>query len=148
MRQLKITKQVTNRETASLDKYLQEIGKVELITAEEEVELAQRIISGKDYDMMNKALDMIRAIAFEPTIGEVYEGIVRGVQTYGAFVEIAPKIQGLLHISEIDWTRVKNVEDVLKEGDTISVKLLEVDKAGKMKLSRKVLLPKPEKEGE
>jgi len=48
----------------------------------------------------------------------------------------------------IDWTRVKNVEDVLKEGDTISVKLLEVDKAGKMKLSRKVLLPKPEKEGE
>ena len=118
------------------------------VTIEEIEERGHIQISGKDYDMMNKALDMIRAIAFEPTIGEVYEGIVRGVQTYGAFVEIAPKIQGLLHISEIDWTRVKNVEDVLKEGDTISVKLLEVDKAGKMKLSRKVLLPKPEKEGE
>ncbi|HBB80892.1 MAG TPA: polyribonucleotide nucleotidyltransferase, partial [Cryomorphaceae bacterium] len=118
------------------------------VTIEEIDERGHIQISGKDYDMMNKALDMIRAIAFEPTIGEVYEGIVRGVQTYGAFVEIAPKIQGLLHISEIDWTRVKNVEDVLKEGDTISVKLLEVDKAGKMKLSRKVLLPKPEKEGE
>ena len=105
-------------------------------------------ISGKDAAMMDKALEMIRAIAFEPEIGEVYEGIVRGVQTYGAFVEIAPKVQGLLHISEIDWTRIKNVEDVLKEGDTVKVKLLEVDKAGKMKLSRKVLLPKPEKDGD
>jgi polyribonucleotide nucleotidyltransferase len=105
-------------------------------------------ISGKDTAMMDKALEMIRAIAFEPEIGEVYEGIVRGVQTYGAFIEIAPKVQGLLHISEIDWTRIKNVEDVLKEGDTVKVKLLEVDKAGKMKLSRKVLLPKPEKDGD
>ena len=105
-------------------------------------------ISCKDAAMMDKALEMIRAIAFEPEIGEVYEGIVRGVQTYGAFVEIAPKVQGLLHISEIDWTRIKNVEDVLKEGDTVKVKLLEVDKAGKMKLSRKVLLPKPEKDGD
>jgi polyribonucleotide nucleotidyltransferase len=54
----------------------------------------------------------------------------------------------LLHISEIDWTRIKNVEDVLKEGDKVRVKLLDVDKAGKMKLSRKVLLPKPEKDGD
>jgi polyribonucleotide nucleotidyltransferase len=97
---------------------------------------------------MNAALEMIRAIAFEPEVGATYEGIVRGVQTYGAFIEIAPKTQGLLHISEIDWTRIKNVEDVLKEGDKVRVKLLEVDKAGKMKLSRKVLLPKPEKDGE
>ena len=116
------------------------------ITIEEIDDRGHIEISGKDYDQMNKALEMIRAIAFEPEIGEVYEGIVRGVQTYGAFIEIAPKVQGLLHISEIDWTRIKNVEDVLKEGDKVRVKLLEVDKAGKMKLSRKVLLPKPEKE--
>ena len=116
------------------------------ITIEEIDDRGHIEISGKDYDQMNKALEMIRAIAFEPEIGEVYEGIVRGVQTYGAFIEIAPKVQGLLHISEIDWTRIKNVEDVLKEGDKVRVKLLEVDKAGKMKLSRKVLLPKPEKD--
>jgi polyribonucleotide nucleotidyltransferase len=115
------------------------------VTIEEIDERGHIEISGKDYDMMNKALEMIRAIAFEPEVGAEYEGIVRGVQTYGAFIEIAPKVQGLLHISEIDWTRIKNVEDVLKEGDKVRVKLLEVDKAGKMKLSRKVLLPKPEK---
>ena len=58
------------------------------------------------------------------------------------------RFKGLLHISEIDWTRIKNVEDVLKESDKVRVKLLDVDKAGKMKLSRKVLLPKPEKDGD
>ncbi len=115
------------------------------VTIEEIEDRGHIEISGKDYDMMNKALEMIRAIAFEPEVGAEYEGIVRGVQTYGAFIEIAPKVQGLLHISEIDWTRIKNVEDVLKEGDKVRVKLLDVDKAGKMKLSRKVLLPKPEK---
>ena len=115
------------------------------VTIEEIDDRGHIEISGKDYDMMNKALEMIRAIAFEPEVGAEYEGIVRGVQTYGAFIEIAPKVQGLLHISEIDWTRIKNVEDVLKEGDKVRVKLLDVDKAGKMKLSRKVLLPKPEK---
>src|SRR6056300_357398 len=115
------------------------------VTIEEIDDRGHIEIAGKDYDMMNKALDMIRAIAFEPEVGAEYEGVVRGVQTYGAFIEIAPKVQGLLHISEIDWTRIKNVEDVLKEGDKVRVKLLEVDKAGKMKLSRKVLLPKPEK---
>ena len=115
------------------------------VTIEEIEDRGHIEIAGKDYDMMNKALEMIRAIAFEPEVGAEYEGVVRGVQTYGAFIEIAPKVQGLLHISEIDWTRIKNVEDVLKEGDKVRVKLLEVDKAGKMKLSRKVLLPKPEK---
>ena len=118
------------------------------VTIEEIDERGHIEISGKDYDKMNQALEMIRAIAFEPEVGEIYEGIVRGVQTYGAFIEIAPKVQGLLHISEIDWTRIKNVEDVLKEGDKVRVKLLDVDKAGKMKLSRKVLLPKPEKDGD
>ena len=66
---------------------------------------------------------------------------------FGAFVEIAPGKDGLLHISEIDWKRLETVESVLKEGDIIDVKLIEKDsKTGKLKLSRKVLLPKPEKE--
>jgi polyribonucleotide nucleotidyltransferase len=65
---------------------------------------------------------------------------------YGAFVGIAPNTDGLLHVSEISWTRVDNVEDVLKEGQEIEVKLIAIDpKSGKLKLSRKALLPKPEK---
>ena len=66
---------------------------------------------------------------------------------YGAFVGIAPNTDGLLHVSEIAWERVENVEDVLKEGDEIEVKLISIDpKSGKLKLSRKALLPKPVKE--
>ena len=65
---------------------------------------------------------------------------------YGAFVGIPPNVDGLLHVSEIDWKRIENVEDVLKEGQEIEVKLISIDpKSGKLKLSRKVLLPKPEK---
>lgn len=64
---------------------------------------------------------------------------------FGAFIEIVPGKDGLLHISEIDWKRVEKVEDVFKEGDMVEVKLIEVDKkTGKLKLSRKVLLPKPD----
>ena len=64
---------------------------------------------------------------------------------FGAFVEIMPGKDGLLHISEISWERLETMDGVLKEGDKIEVKLLDVDKQGKMKLSRKVLLPRPEK---
>ena len=65
---------------------------------------------------------------------------------YGAFVGIAPNVDGLLHVSEIDWKRIENVEDVLKEGQEIEVKLISIDpKSGKLKLSRKVLLPNPKK---
>ncbi len=64
---------------------------------------------------------------------------------FGAFIEITPGKDGLLHISEIDWKRVEKVEDVLKEGDMVEVKLIEIDKkTGKLKLSRKVLLPRPD----
>jgi len=70
---------------------------------------------------------------------------VKSILAFGAFVEIMPGKDGLLHISEIDWKRLKTVDEVLKEGDEIEVKLIEIDKkTGKMKLSRKVLLPKPE----
>lgn len=81
-----------------------------------------------------------------PEIGKVYKGKVKTITSYGAFVEILPGKDGLLHISEIDWTHLQNVKSVLKEGQVIDVKLIDIDKkTGKMKLSRKVLLPRPEK---
>ena len=70
---------------------------------------------------------------------------MKSIQSYGAFVEIIPGKDGLLHISEVDWKRIENMDDVMKEGDTIEVKLIDIDKkSGKLKLSRKVLLPRPE----
>ncbi|MBN2275813.1 MAG: polyribonucleotide nucleotidyltransferase [Bacteroidales bacterium] len=102
-------------------------------------------ISSADKASIDAALDRIRAIIEVPEVGKVYNGVVKGIQTFGAFIEILPGKQGLLHISEISWERVKNVEDVLKEGDTVEVKLIEIDeKRGNLRLSRKALLPKPE----
>jgi polyribonucleotide nucleotidyltransferase len=96
---------------------------------------------------MQTARDRVRAIVRVPELNEVYKGKVKGITTFGAFVEILPNFQGLLHISEIDWKRIKTVEEVLKEGQEIEVKLIEIDqKSGKLKLSRKVLLPRPPKE--
>ena len=87
----------------------------------------------------------IRAIVAVPEVGEVYLGTVKTITPFGAFVEILPGKDGLLHISEIEWKRLETVESVLKVGDKIKVKLIGVDaKTNKMKLSRKVLLPKPE----
>ena len=92
------------------------------------------------------AVSKIRAIVAIPEIGEVYEGVVRSVMPYGAFVEFMPGKDGLLHISEIDWKRFETIEETgIKEGDKIKVKLLEIDpKTGKFKLSRRVLIEKPE----
>lgn len=90
------------------------------------------------------ALKRIKNIVAEPEEGEVYKGIVKAVMPYGAFVEILPGKDGLLHISEIEWKRLKTVEEVLKVGDEVDVKLIGIDKnSGKIKLSRKILLPKP-----
>ena len=99
-------------------------------------------IMGTDMDKIQKVIDRIDVITFEPQVGEVYEGKVVSIKDFGAFIEIAPGTEGLLHISEIDWKRVNKVTDVLKEGDMVKVKLLGMDR-GKMKLSRKVLLPRP-----
>ena len=92
------------------------------------------------------ALSKIRAIVAIPEVGEVYEGTVRSVMPYGAFVEFMPGKDGLLHISEIDWKRFETIEEAgIAEGDKLKVKLLEIDpKTGKFKLSRRVLLEKPE----
>jgi len=87
----------------------------------------------------------IKGIVAVPEVGEIYTGKVKNIMPFGAFVEILPGQDGLLHISEIDWKRLEKVEEALKVGDVIEVKLIGVDpKNGKMKLSRKVLLPKPE----
>jgi len=92
-----------------------------------------------------KALNWVKGIVAVPQIDEVYEAKVKSIQPYGAFVEFLPKKEGLLHISEISWKRLETVEGVLKEGDTVKVKLIGIDhKTGKFKLSRKVLMPKPE----
>jgi polyribonucleotide nucleotidyltransferase len=82
-----------------------------------------------------------------PEVGTIYTGKVKTITPYGAFVEILPGKDGLLHISEVEHRRLEKVEEVLTEGQMIEVKLIAVDdKSGKLKLSRKVLLPKPEKQ--
>ncbi len=88
----------------------------------------------------------IKQIVAVPEVGEIYQGVVKNIVPFGAFVEIMPGKDGLLHISEVNWERLETVESVLKVGDKVEVKLIGVDpKTGKLKLSRKVLLPKPEK---
>jgi polyribonucleotide nucleotidyltransferase len=104
-------------------------------------------ISADNKEAIDKALAKIKGITAVPVVGDIYEGTVKSIMPFGAFVEILPGKDGLLHISEIEWRRLENLDGVLKEGDKIQVKLIEVDKkSGKLKLSRKVLLPKPEKE--
>ena len=94
---------------------------------------------------MNQAMAMVKGITAKPEVGEEYMGKVKNVVAFGAFVEIIPGKEGLLHISEIDHKRIENVEDVLKPGDQVKVKLIEIDqKTGKLRLSRKALMTRPE----
>ncbi|MGE8291123.1 MAG: polyribonucleotide nucleotidyltransferase [Sphingobacterium sp.] len=95
---------------------------------------------------IDDAVGRIKAIASKPEIGETYEGKVKSIMPFGAFVEIMPGKDGLLHISEIDWKRLETMDGIFKEGDKVTVKLLDIDKQGKMKLSRKALLPRPPRE--
>jgi len=97
-------------------------------------------ISAVDGPAGERARDMIAAIVQEPEVGKVYEGVVKSTTAFGAFVEILPGTEGLLHISELAHNRVEKTEDVVKKGDVVRVKLLEVDGRGKMRLSRKALL--------
>ncbi|HXK75479.1 MAG TPA: polyribonucleotide nucleotidyltransferase, partial [Bacteroidaceae bacterium] len=112
----------------------------------EEVEEGGRIeIAGKNRETIDRAVSMIRGIVAIPEVGEVYEGTVRSIMPYGAFVEFLPGKDGLLHISEIEWRRLESVEEAgIKEGDKIEVKLIDIDpKTGKFKLSKKQLTPRP-----
>ncbi len=97
-----------------------------------------------DKTSIEAAKERIKAIVAVPELNEIYLGTVKNITSFGAFVEILPGKDGLLHISEIDWRRIAEIDKVLKVGDKIKVKLIEIDtKTGKLKLSRKVLLPKP-----
>ncbi|WP_346862874.1 polyribonucleotide nucleotidyltransferase [uncultured Draconibacterium sp.] len=112
----------------------------------EEVDDQGRVeISGAGLEPIEAAKAKIKAITALPEVGEIYKGKVKSVVSFGAFIEIIPGKEGLLHISEMDWKRIEAAEDFTKEGDILEVKLIGVDeKTGKLKLSRKVLLPKPE----
>ena len=103
-------------------------------------------IFGENVDVITAALDWVKKIVTVPEVGQVYKGKVKTIMQFGAFVEILPNRDGLLHISEIDWKKTEKVEDVLKEGQEVEVKLIEIDqKTGKLRLSRKELLPRPPK---
>jgi polyribonucleotide nucleotidyltransferase len=115
------------------------------ISIEEEGEEGIVEISSNDGEAMASAIKAIKEIIFIPEVGQVYHGTVKNIMPFGAFVEIAKGKDGLLHISEIEWRRLEKVEDVLKEGDKLDVKLIGKDDRGKLKLSRKVLLPRPER---
>src|SRR5881296_2313577 len=91
-----------------------------------------------------RARDMVSALVQEPEVGKVYEGVVKSTTAFGAFIEILPGVEGLLHISELQHGRTERTEDAVKKGDHVRVKLLEVDERGRMRLSRKALLEKPE----
>jgi len=97
-----------------------------------------------DKEAIEAVKERIRGITAVPEIGEVYMGTAKNITSFGVFVEILPGKDGLLHISEIDWKRINNIEEILKVGDKVKVKLIDIDrKTGKLKLSRKVLIPKP-----
>ena len=104
-------------------------------------------IFGENKEAITAALDWVKKIVTVPEVGQVYKGKVKTIVQFGAFVEILPNKDGLLHISEIDWKKIRTVDEVLKEGDEVEVKLIDIDpKTGKLKLSRKVLLPRPPRE--
>lgn len=115
------------------------------ITIEEEGDYGIVSIAAENKESIEKAIRKVKSIVAVPEVGEVYEGKVKSIMPFGAFVEFLPGKQGLLHISEVTWARLDTLEGVLKEDDTIKVKLLEIDKkTGKFRLSRKVLIPRPE----
>jgi polyribonucleotide nucleotidyltransferase len=95
------------------------------------------LVASSDGVAMQKAIERIRGVTAEAEVGKIYRGTVRKIVDFGAFVEIFPGTDGLVHISQLAHERVHRVSDVLKEGDVISVKVLEVDKSGKIRLSRK-----------
>jgi len=104
-------------------------------------------IFGENKESITAALAWVKKIVTVPEVGQVYKGKVKTIVQFGAFVEILPNKDGLLHISEIDWKKIRTVDEVLKEGDEVEVKLIDIDpKTGKLKLSRKVLLPRPPRE--
>ena len=101
-------------------------------------------VAGADAAKCNDALELVRAITFEPEVGMEFEGKVTRLMTFGAFVEFAPGREGLVHISELNWARTERVEDVCKPGDSMKIKLMKIDDQGRLDFSRKALMEKPE----
>jgi polyribonucleotide nucleotidyltransferase len=123
----KVIKSIIERTGVKID--VEDDGTIKIASSEKEAAL--------------KAEQIIREIVAEPEVGRVYSGTVKSIVDFGAFVEIIPGTDGLLHVSEIAHERVNQVRDYLKEGDVLDVKVLDVDKNGKIRLSRKVLLERP-----
>ena len=101
-------------------------------------------IAGANTEKCNEAVELVKAITFEPEVGMEFDATVTRLMSFGAFVEFAPGREGMVHISELEWHRVEKVEDVLKSGDPVRVKLIKVDDQGRLDFSRKALLEKPE----
>lgn len=128
-------------------KIIQEIQRVTgaTITIEEVNNTGEVSIFSANKENLDAAVKWVNGIVAVPEVGADYEGVVKGIKEFGAFVEFMPGKQGLLHISEISWKRLETMDGVLNEGDAIKVKLVGLDqKTGKYKLSHKVFLPKPE----
>ena len=104
----------------------------------------QVTIAGENTEKCNEAMELVKAITFEPEVGMEFDAIVTRLMSFGAFVEFAPGREGMVHISELEWHRVEKVEDVLKSGDEVKVKLIKVDDQGRLDFSRKALIEKPE----
>ena len=102
------------------------------------------VIMSPDQAACQKAIDRIRGLTQEPEVGQVYKARIVRVMDFGAFAEILPNTEGLIHISQLDHTRVRKVSDVVNEGDEVMVKVIEIDKDGRIRLSRKAVLPKAE----
>ena len=101
-------------------------------------------IAGENTQKCNEAVEMVKALTFEPEVGMEFDSTVSRIMSFGAFVEFAPGREGMVHISELEWRRVEKVEDVLKKGDDVRVKLIKIDDQGRLDFSRKALLEKPE----
>jgi polyribonucleotide nucleotidyltransferase len=120
----KMIKKITDETGAVID--IQDTGEIKVACA--------------DAAMAARAVEMIRAITEDPEVGAIYNGRVVRITNFGAFVEILPGKDGLIHISELDRKRVAKVEDVVREGDMVMVKVIGVDEEGKVRLSRKQAL--------
>ncbi|RMG67489.1 MAG: polyribonucleotide nucleotidyltransferase [Bacteroidetes bacterium] len=124
---------------------IQRVSGAQINLEEGEGNMGTATISGTSAESVESAVKQIRALIQVPEVGETYTATVKSIQEYGAFVEFLPGKEGLLHISEISWSRLKSMDGVLNVGDEIEIKLVGVDpRSGKWRLSHKALLPKPE----
>lgn len=141
---IKIDKDVIGALIGPGGKVIQEIQKTTgtVITIDEKEEHANVDVSGPSKEAIDAAMVRVKGIVTKLEVGDIYDGTVRSVVAFGAFVELLPGKEALLHISEVDWKRLETLDGVLKEGDKVKVKVIGKDaKTGKFKLSRKALIP-------